>query len=401
MTKDQKALIKATIPILEEQGVLLTTHFYNRMFTYNPELKNMFNMGNQRNGKQQTALAMAVLAYADHIDNPSVLHPVINSIGHKHTSLDVRPEHYHIVGTHLVASIAEVLGNDATPEVIDAWTVAYDQLAALMSGHESSLYREQVQKNGGWTGWRPFIVKDKIKESEEITSFYLYPADGGRVADFIPGQYISIRMFLPELNLMQPRQYSISSTPNGEYYRISVKQEKGTTHPSGIISNMLHQKIKPGDKIEVSAPAGTFVLDSDKNRPLCFVSAGVGLTPLMAMLETALKDSPGQKKIWIHGCKSSEAHAFKRRLAEWNNKYEELDCHIFYDGVAPPIAAMRQYRGWVDLGLLADILRQDAHYYLCGPAPFIQKHFDFLTDQGIPKEAIRFEEFGPATHQVS
>ncbi|PSK95236.1 NO-inducible flavohemoprotein [Taibaiella chishuiensis] len=400
MTKEQKALIKATVPVLQEHGVLLTKHFYQRMFTHNPELKNMFNLGNQQNGKQQTALAMAVLAYAEQIDNPGVLMPVINTIGHKHTSLDIRPEHYHIVGKHLLASISEVLGPDATPELLAAWKVAYEQLAKIMSGHESTLYSDQVNKTGGWSGWRPFIVKDKVRESAEITSFFLYPADGGTVADFIPGQYISIRMFLPQLNLSQPRQYSISSMPNGTYYRISVKKETGSSHPSGIISNTLHDEVKIGDKIDVSAPAGTFMLDSDRSRPLYFVSGGVGLTPLMSMLETALKDNPGQQKTWIHGCKSSDAHAFKRCLAEWNNKYNELDCHIFYDEAAPVIAAMRQYQGWVDLGLISGIPNQKADYYLCGPAAFIKKHYDFLTEQGVPKEAIRFEEFGPASLEI-
>jgi nitric oxide dioxygenase len=126
MTTDQKNIILATVPILKEHGVLLTTHFYGRMFKHNPELKNMFNMANQQTGKQQTALAMAVLAYAENIANPSVLLPVVDRIGHKHTSIDIRPEHYSIVGQHLIASIAEVLGAGATADILDAWTVAYN-----------------------------------------------------------------------------------------------------------------------------------------------------------------------------------------------------------------------------------------------------------------------------------
>ena len=94
MTSDQIQLIKATVPVLREHGVLLTSHFYKRMFEYNPELKHIFNTGNQQNNKQQTALAMAVLAYAEYIETPEVLLPVVDHIGHKHTSLDIRPEHY-------------------------------------------------------------------------------------------------------------------------------------------------------------------------------------------------------------------------------------------------------------------------------------------------------------------
>src|SRR5690606_13486255 len=114
-----------------EGGVALTTHFYNRMFTHHPELKNLFNMGNQQSGKQQTALAMAVLAYAENISNPSVLMPGVDLIGHKHTSLNIQPEQYGIVGTHLLCSIKEVLQDLACNEVIDAWAAAYQQLAQL------------------------------------------------------------------------------------------------------------------------------------------------------------------------------------------------------------------------------------------------------------------------------
>src|SRR5688572_32292465 len=109
LTAKQKELVKATVPILREHGVALTTHFYKRMFKHNPDLKNTFNMGNQQSGKQQTALAMAVLAYAENIDDPTVLTTAVTRIGHKHVSLSIRPEQYNIVGQNLLASISEVL----------------------------------------------------------------------------------------------------------------------------------------------------------------------------------------------------------------------------------------------------------------------------------------------------
>ena len=152
MTPDQKALVTATVSTLKEHGVALTTHFYRRMFEHNPELKNVFNMGNQQNGKQQMALAMAVLAYAENIEDPSVLLHAVTKIGHKHVSLDIRPEHYAIVGRHLIASIGEVLGEAATPALLDAWAAAYGELAGLMSGLESGLYQKAANQEGGWTG---------------------------------------------------------------------------------------------------------------------------------------------------------------------------------------------------------------------------------------------------------
>ena len=122
-------LVKATVPALQAHGLALTTHFYDRLFTHEPELKNIFNLGNQAGGQQQQALALAVLAYAQNLENPSALAPVASRIAHKHASIGIRPDHYPIVGRHLLASIREVLGEAATDEIIAAWGEAYGELA--------------------------------------------------------------------------------------------------------------------------------------------------------------------------------------------------------------------------------------------------------------------------------
>lgn len=398
MTTNQQELVKSTVPILREHGVVLTKHFYQRMFQHNPELQHVFNRGNQQNEKQQTALAMAVLAYAEHIENPSVLFPVVDSIGHKHTSLDIRAEHYAIVGKHLIASIKEVLGELATTDLLEAWAVAYQELADLMSGHEQNIYNQKVSEKGGWTGWRPFIVKDKVVESSEITSFYLYPADQGAIADFKPGQYVSLRMFLPELNLLQPRQYSISCAPNGLYYRISVKRESGSQHPDGLISNRLHQVVQVGDLVDLSAPSGVFVLQDNLEKMKVFISGGIGQTPLLSMLESLIQQE-GAVVQWIHGCREAEVHAFKDRLAEVVQEHVNVKQHIFYDVVDEAEAHVNQ--GWVELAHVNDaVVSQNAEYYICGPRGFIEKHYQYLVDQKVDKASIFFEEFGPASLQV-
>lgn len=401
MTPDQKAFVTATVSTLRAHGVALTTHFYRRMFEHNPELKNVFNLGNQQTGKQQTALAMAVLAYAEHIEDPSVLVPAVTKIGHKHVSLDIRPEHYAIVGQHLIASIGEVLGEAATPALLDAWTVAYGKLASLMSGLESGLYQKAVSQVGGWTGWRPFTLKQKVAESAEITSFYLYPADGGRVADFLPGQYVSVRLFLPELNLFQPRQYSLSSAPNGDYYRISVKKEAGSQYPNGMISNRLHDFVYEGDSVELAAPAGDFTLETTKQTPVVLVSGGVGQTPLLSMLDYLTTTSSPRQVVWVHGSRNAQVHAFQALVVQLAAHYEHVERHIFYDSLAAGQERANYYEGIVDLRRLnGGTLLPDADYYVCGPAPFIRKQVQDLTALGVPRQAIHFEEFGPATLSV-
>lgn len=283
MTPAQKQLIMATVPALKEHGLLLTTHFYQRVFAHNPELKNVFNQGNQQDGRQPLSLATAVLAYAQHIDDPSVLASALTRIGHKHTSLAIRPEHYPVVGHHLLASIGEVLGDAATPELLDAWGAAYGQLASLMIDTEAGLYAAQLNKPGGWTGWRPFVVKAKIAESDEVTAFLLCPADGGPVAEHGPGQYLSVRLFLPELNLLQPRQYRILNEPNRGYYRISVKRETGE---DGLmpetVSNRLHRVVQEGDQVDISAPAGEGMMKADTATPI--LKSGKGVCPMAQLV---------------------------------------------------------------------------------------------------------------------
>ena len=401
ITQAQKDLVRGTVPILRAHGLDLTKYFYNRMFTHNPELKNLFNMGNQQNSRQQTALAMAVLAYAENIENPSVLMPVVDGIGNKHTSLNIRPEHYQIVGKHLIASIGEVLGDGASAELLEAWRVAYSQLAQIMSGHEGSIYEKQAAKSGGWTGWRPFIVKEKVIESTEITSFYLYPSDGGDIADFKPGQYLSIRVFLKELNLFQPRQYSISCAPNGRYYRISVKREFAREmNPSGLVSNVLHDTVQAGDIVEASAPAGNFSLQESDN-PVVLISGGIGQTPLMAMMESLIDSGSKRAITWVHACRNAEVHAFSQVANKEVQTDRQISRHIFYDSCNDQQAQEGIKEGWIELSKFDQAhLPKGAEYYICGPAFFITKHAKDLMDMGISRGAIHFEEFGPQTLQL-
>lgn len=403
LTESHKATILATVPILRENGVTLTKYFYNRMFTHNPELKNLFNMGNQQNGKQQTALAMAVLAYAENISNPGVLMPVVDMIGHKHSSLDIQPAQYAIVGENLIESIKEVLGELATDDVIESWSLAYQQLADLMIGHEQNIYNQKIARQNGWTGWKPFKVINKVVESEEITSFYLAPVDGSGVPPHIPGQYISIKVFLPELQLFQPRQYSISCAPNKEYFRISVKKELGNNlQPDGMISNYLHNSIQSGDEIEITSPSGTFVLNENERNKV-FISGGIGQTPLLSMLETLVQKTNQQLEItWIHGCRNSQVHAFQDHLESLKTSSQKIKTHTFYDSCKEFAINQNIYEGVLDLNSLTDWkIDTEAEYYICGPTPFIKKQYEFLVEKQVNKERIFFEEFGPQALQLN
>lgn len=186
LTDEQKQLIKATVPALQAHGNEITKTFYARMLGENPPLRNIFNNSNQVNGHQPRALAGSVLAYAQHIDNLGALGSAVELIAHKHASLYIRPEQYAIVGKYLMQAIVDVLGDAVTPEIGEAWETAYWQLADILIRREDELYRGTK----GWTDWADFRIARKVKESDEITSFYLEPVNEASkpLPPFLPGQ---------------------------------------------------------------------------------------------------------------------------------------------------------------------------------------------------------------------
>ncbi len=193
-------IIKSTVPVLEVKGTEITTVFYKNLFTNHPELLNIFNHANQQKGRQQTALANTVLAAATYIDKLETIIPVVKQIAQKHRSLLVKPEHYPIVGEHLLGAIKEVLGEAATEEIICAWADAYGVIADVFINIEKEMYDNAATQKGGWAEFKEFKVIEKVKESDVITSFYLVPNDNSVVPTFKAGQYITVRSKVPGEN---------------------------------------------------------------------------------------------------------------------------------------------------------------------------------------------------------
>ena len=396
MTPQQIELVKATVPVLRENGVALTGYFYNRMLGNNPELKETFNMGHQRSGAQAQALAGAVLAYAENIEDPSVLLPVVELIAHKHVSLNIQAPDYNIVGENLLHSISEVLNISMEDPLIDAWAAAYGQLADLFISTEKAIYNLHQQTQGSWLGWRNFKIAKKVVESEEITSFYLAPVDGGALPKYEAGQYISVRVFVEELGLKQPRQYTLSTSPQADYLRISVKREdeKGDL-AGGWVSSTLHS-LDEGAEIEVSAPTGNFYLINSSKRNV-FISGGVGLTPMIAMLNQLVTLDMPQPVSFIHACRSSQVHAMKQHIHEQKSKFPRLTTFTAYEFPHEGDVLGEDYdvAGRLDLGTVdAALLPKNADYYLCGPMPFMAEQHQALVARGIKPEQIHSEAFG-------
>ncbi len=391
------AIVKSTAPILAEHGEALTRHFYKRMFLHNPEVAPFFNPANQTAGKQQRALAGAITAYAANIDNLEVLGGAVELIAQKHASLMIKPEHYPIVGENLLASIREVLGAGATDAVINAWGEAYGFLADILIGREKQIYDENAGKPGGWEGFKSFRVSRKEQESSNITSFYLVAADGAPLPSFKPGQYITVRVNTPD-GKSTMRNYSLSDKPGQPHLRISVKRElpPEANTPAGYVSNMLHDMIESGDVIEIAPPCGEFFLDVTERheRPLVLLAAGVGITPIMSILLSALEAFPKREIIFVHAVLNEEVQAFGKASALLSQRHDNLKAYYRYSDAGERTG--NATTGLVTAEYLEGLLTgRDADYYFCGPQPFMVSIYHDLLKWGIPASQVHFEFFGP------
>lgn len=382
LSKEAKQIVKATVPILEKGGEVLTKHFYKVMLAEYPEVVPYFNKTHQASGDQPRALAHAVLMYAKNIDSLENIGPIASQIINKHVSLNVRADHYPVVGACLLRAMEEVLGKEtATPAVIAAWGSAYQQLADILIAAEEDVYKKNETAVGGWRGDRTFSLGRKVVESSEISSFYFRPIDNRPVLPYQPGQYIGIHV---KVNGQEVRRnYSLSTTSNRTEYRISVKKEG-----DGVVSTYLHS-LKVGDKVDFIPPAGDFVLNTASTKPLVLISAGVGQTAILTMLEAALADST-RPITYIHTAKDEAAHAFKQHVERLAASHPgRVTIHTWYS---------RAGRGRLTPDLLATYLpaNKDFDAYFTGPKDFMHAVKDKLIETGVPPAQVKFEFFGPA-----
>jgi nitric oxide dioxygenase len=394
-------IVKATAPVVAVHAEAITRRFYTLMFTGDPVTKLYFNPAHQQAGDQQRALAGAICAYAANIDNLAALGPAVELIAQKHCSLGILPEHYPIVGKHLLVAIKDVLGDAASEEVIAAWGEAYGLLAKIFIDREAEIYREQAAVAGGWNGYRRFVVDRKTSENEFITSFYLRPEDGGPLPAFRPGQYISVKID-PTKFSTPPRNYSLSDRPGLDYFRISVKREPGLTAgaPAGLVSNYLHSRVLEGDVLDIGPPCGEFTLDLAQvdDRPIVLISGGVGITPLMSMLKSLAYNQVRLQVHFIHAARNSRHHAFANEVRGLAAECPNIRTHFSYDAPLPD--DVRQNRcdtkGFLDEALLGELLpTTDSEFFLCGPKPFMLQVLECLNSLGVAGSSVHYEFFGP------
>ncbi|PTJ89880.1 nitric oxide dioxygenase [Staphylococcus hyicus] len=374
LTQEEKGIILETVPVLQEKGTEITSKFYNRMFNQHPELRNMFNQTNQKKGFQSTALAQSVLAAAVNIEDLTPILPIVKEIAYKHCALDVRPEHYPIVGENLLAAIQEVTGLDADHPIIQTWGKAYGDIADAFISVEKDIYAHMA-----WEGFKPFKI-EKIEQITHNIKAFTVVSDETDLSQFIPGQYITVDVESEKLPYRAKRHYSIIDGGK-DFLTFGVRREVGDGH-EGEVSTVLHDEFNEGDDINISAPVGGFQLHNT-DKPQLFLGSGVGVTPLVSMYRQAVQQAP--KAQFINVAASEADVAFKNEID--NITAQGTDAHVHNH--------LRDQEGYLQADELKQYLTDDTQVYICGGTPFLQSMIKELKTLNFNEDNIYFETFVP------
>ncbi|WP_371663991.1 globin domain-containing protein [Streptomyces sp. NBC_00280] len=387
-------VVRATLPLVGASLNTITELFYRRMFEERPELlQHLFNRTNQVTGAQREALAGSVAAFATLLVERPDERPdaILSRIAHKHVSLGITADKYPLVGRHLLGAVAEVLGDAVTPEVGAAWDEVYWLMANALIAIETRLYTESGVNNGDV--WRCVEIAERRQESTDAISLVLRRPDSRPTAPFRPGQYVSVRVELPD-GAHQIRQYSLSTAPDHKTWRITVKREKAAdaTVPAGEVSSWLHAHATVGDILNVSLPAGDLVLP-EADTPLFLASAGIGITPMLSMLDHLALASSRRPVTVVHADRAPGDHIHRAEQADLVSRLSGADLHLWYENDARPSPGAHVLAGRATLDHLT--LTPDTTAYLCGPLPFMRAVRGELLANGLHPAAVHYEVFGP------
>ncbi|MDP6875678.1 MAG: 2Fe-2S iron-sulfur cluster-binding protein [Alphaproteobacteria bacterium] len=256
-----------------------------------------------------------------------------------------------------------------------------------------------------WSGVRKFRIRDKIMEGGDICSFYLVPHDGKAVPPFSPGQYLTFNLRLPDRDKPLVRCYSLSDSPfQTDHYRVSIKRQgpppREPDAPPGRASNYFHADLHPGDIVDVKAPSGNFFLDLSKHSPVVSIGGGVGLTPMVSMLN-AICESGSQRETWFfYGIRNGDEHIMREHFEALEAEHENVHVRICYsDPKGDEVVGHGfDHACRVSVDLFKQVLPSNNYeFYVCGPPPMMEALTADLRQWGVPDDDIHFEAFGPAS----
>ncbi|MEV3965616.1 globin domain-containing protein [Nocardia sp. NPDC050193] len=384
-------VIRATLPVIAHHIDDITALFYKKIFTAHPDLlADLFNRGNQAQGAQQRALAASIATFATHLVDPALPHPreMLARIAHKHASLGIVAEQYPVVHEHLFAAIADVLGTDTvTAEVAAAWDRVYWLMADTLIEIERALYTGAGVAPGDV--FRETVVTERIDDPSGVVTFVVEAADpADPLPDFIPGQYVSVGATLPD-GARQLRQYSLVRAPRDRRLAFTVRPVAATAdHPAGEVSHWLTTHVAVGDTLAITLPFGDLTLDTAATTPVVLISAGIGITPMIGILEYLAAGASRRQVLIAHADRNPDTHPLRAVQRDLVDLLPNADLELWYEQPAgdgrPGI-----------LSVSALDLPADADIYLCGGAGFLQSVRAQLTAAGVPLTRVHFELFSP------
>ncbi|WP_426409737.1 globin domain-containing protein [Bradyrhizobium ganzhouense] len=400
LSDKSRPIIQATLPVVGAHIEEIAKCFYGLLFAAHPELMDgLFNRSHQADATQQQALAGSVAAFATALVNSPDRLPenLLSRIAHKHTSLGIQPEQYQIVHDHLMSAIAEVLGDAVTPDVAAAWDEVYWLMAYTLTHVERGLYG--ARGVSPQTIWRQWEVEKKIQETDDVVTFVVKRIEDHLVKPSLPGQYISVQVPLPD-GTRQSRQYSLSRADQGDSRQFSVKRVHGAARkPDGEASTLLHTSVRVGDVLSLSVPFGPLVLDDYSGRPMVFISAGIGITPMAGMLSHLATTGSALPIMLLHADHNENAFALRDQIRDDIVALRHASIYVWYEqGADSKLPVQGVFAGKMDLSHVR--LPDNAVYHMCGPVPFMHGIRSALIAIGIPPRDIQYEMFGPDLWQA-
>jgi len=261
----------------------------------------------------------------------------------------------------------------------------------------------EQQQTLAWNGWRKFTIGLRVQESADVCSFYLKPHDGKALPRFKPGQYLTFRLDIPGQPKPVVRCYSLSDSVHEDYYRVSIRRvgaSKSNAQP-GLASCFFHDHLQLGEIVDVKAPSGNFYLDLDSTHSVVLLAAGIGVTPVLSMLNAMVAQGSLSRRVhFFYGVGNSEEHSFRQHLDQLAQAHAELKVHTCYSRPSEKEAVGKDYhsKGHVSIDVLKKVLpSNNFHYYLCGPPAMMESLIKELKLWGVPDAHIHSEAFGAPT----
>ncbi|NLG56473.1 MAG: oxidoreductase [Rhodococcus sp.] len=375
-------MIEATLPAVGANIGLISERFYERLFAAVPHMcSDLFNRTNQRNREQQKALASSIAAFAQLLitEQPENIDAIMARIANKHASIGIQAGHYELIRFHLFAAIGEVLGDAVTPPVAAAWHQVYTLMANSLITQEAALYDSAGVPHGHV--WRLVVVTTVEYDGPQVATFALRSYDDSPLPDFLPGQYISICVRLPD-GSRQIRQYTLARGRQPGEWSVTIKRARG-----GLVSPFLVDAVRVGTELIVSHPFGSLHVAGGTG-PLALISAGIGITSTLTTLQNLAESDPLRRVVALHVDHSPYDHARRTDIAELVSKLPNTLMKVRYNDFEDYHLIDRSPVDGFDIPSGAAI-------YLYGPVAFMRAVREDLVGRGIPQDTIHYEVFAP------